>query len=367
MHSESIDMNPWQPELPRRSAVLQAARNQGQSVIAVLPFHYPQALLRACGFHPMEIWGPPHVTAILDDEHFQEYACSIVRNATQFLKTELAGLVDAILIPHTCDSLQGMASVLQGFARTAPVLTLYLPRGRRDSDLVYAQAELKQLAQRLSHISGVTPTDQELHAAMDLEDQAMDAHRQVMAHRRQYAASDRALFSVLRSREYLAPQAFLDQIATLPVAETPDARAGVFLSGIVPEPMAVFDLLNDNGVIVVGDDLACGSRRLYQRFDDPDPFVRMARQMLSMAPEPTISPPLSERNAFILDRLQSTGARGLLIYDVKFCEPEAFYVPLLEKATRAAGFPCLHLEVELERHVPDQIQTRIGAFLEVIQ
>lgn len=360
-------MNPWIPTIPSRTDILQRMRAQGTPIIAVLPFHYPHALLRACGFHPMEIWGPPHITAVLDDEHFQEYACSIVRNATQFLKTDLSGQVDAILIPHTCDSLQGMASVLQGFAQTAPVLTLYLPRGRRESDLEYARAELQQLAQRMSAISGVTPTPQQLHAAMDLEDQAMAAFREVMANRRRYAVGDRTLFTVLRSREYLPPQDFLELLASLPVSPTPDTRPGVFLSGIVPEPMALFDLLNDNGVIVVGDDLACGSRRLYQSFDDANPVLRLSRQMLSMAPEPTISPALAERNAHILERLATTGARGLLIYDVKFCEPEAFYVPLLEKASRAAGFPCLHLEVELLQHVPDQIQTRISAFLEVIR
>lgn len=360
-------MTSWTPSLPSRHTVLAQQRAQGQRVIAVLPFHYPHALLRACGFHPMEIWGPPHISATLDDEHFQEYACSIVRNATQFLKQDLCGLVDAILIPHTCDSLQGMASVLQGFARTAPVLTLYLPRGRRPSDLEYAQAELRQLAQRLCAISGATPTPEALHAAMDLEDQAMAAHRRVLAQRRQYAVSDRSLYSTLRAREYLAPQDYLAQLAALPLAAQPDTRAGVFLSGIVPEPMGLFDLLNDNGAIVVGDDLACSARRLYAPFDDADPWLRMARQMLSMAPEPTISPALDARNAHILQRLRDAGAAGMLIYDVKFCEPEAFYVPLLEKAVRAAGLPCLHLEVELECHVPDQIQTRIGAFLEILR
>lgn len=360
-------MFPWTPTLPRRAEVLQRVRAQGQHTIAVLPFHYPHALLRACGFHPMEIWGPPHVTSILDDAHFQEYACSIVRNATQFLQTELSGQVDAILIPHTCDSLQGMASVLQGFVRTAPVLTLYLPRGRRPCDLEYAQAEMRQLAQSLSAISGVSPTPAQWHAAMDLEDQAMAAVRTVMAHRRHYAVGDRALFTVLRAREYLEPQEFLALVDTLPLAPTPDTRPGVFLSGIVPEPMALFDLINQQGAIVVGDDLACTSRRLYPRCADADPVLRQSRQMLSMAPEPTISPAVAERNAHLLERLAATGARGLLIYDVKFCEPEAFYVPLLEKAARAAGTPCLHLEVELEQHVPDQIQTRISAFLEILQ
>lgn len=366
MPSET-EMKDYAPNLPSRAAVMQRMRAEGKHIAAVLPFHYPHALLRACGFHPMEIWGPPHVTAILDDEHFQEYACSIVRNATQFLKTDLSGQVDAILIPHTCDSLQGMASVLQGFAKTAPVLTLYLPRGRRDADLDYAYAELKQLAERLSRISGVTPNERQLHAAIDLDDRAMAALRDVMAHRRRYAVGDRVLFTVLRSREFLPPEDFLAQVTSLPVAEVPDTRPGVFLSGIVPEPMSVFDLLNDNGIIVVGDDLACGSRRIYATFGDVDPMRRLARQMLSMAPEPTISPAVAERNAHIMGQLAATGAHGLLIYDVKFCEPEAFYVPLLEKTARAAGIPCLHLEVELEMHIPDQIQTRISAFLEVIR
>ena len=317
-------MNDWRPKLPRRAEVLQRLRDEGRHIAAVLPFHVPHALLRACGFHPMEIWGPAHVTAILDDEHFQEYACSIVRNATQFLKTDLAGRVDAVLIPHTCDSLQGMASVLQGFARTAPVLTLYLPRGRRDADCDYAVAELSQLKERLCVISGAAPSDVDLHRAMDLEDKVMAACREVMANRRMIDVSDRALFSVLRAREYLPPEEVLALIASLPRRDAPDERPGVFISGIVPEPMTMFDLLNDNGVLVVGDDLACGSRRIYQAFGDVDPMRRLAKQMLSMVPEPTISPSVAERNAHLMGQLAETKARGLLIYDVKFCEPEAF-------------------------------------------
>ena len=188
-----------------------------------------------------------------------------------------------------------------------------------------------------------------------------------MENRRLIEVSDRVLFSVLRAREYLPPEDVLSLIECLPRCDVPDERPGIFISGIVPEPMTMFDLLNDNGVLVVGDDLACCSRRIYQPFGDVDPMRRLANQMLSMAPEPTISPAVAERNAHLMGQLKATDARGLLIYDVKFCEPEAFYVPLLEKAVRAAGLPCLHLEVELEEHVPDQIQTRIAAFLEVIR
>jgi benzoyl-CoA reductase/2-hydroxyglutaryl-CoA dehydratase subunit BcrC/BadD/HgdB len=355
------------PDLPRREDVLQRMREGGRRIIAVLPFHYPRALLRACGFHPMEIWGPTKITANRDDHHFQEYACAIVRNATQFLQTDLEGRVDAILVPHTCDSLQGMASVLQGFARTAPVLTLYLPRGRRDSDHAFARAELGRLAGQLSAISGVAPTPAQLHAAIDAEDQAMKASADAAAQRRRFDVGDRTFFTLLRSREYLPPDMFMQAIARLPVREAPDPRPGIFLSGIVPEPMSLFDLLNDEGVIVVGDDLACGSRRLYARCSHEDPLERLAMQMLSMAPEPTVSPPIGERNAHLLGRLRESGARGLIVYDVKFCEPEAFYLPLLVQAVKAAGMACLHVEVELEEHLAEQVQTRISAFLEIVR
>ena len=231
----------------------------------------------------------------------------------------------------------------------------------------HAVAELTALKARLCAISGATPSDADLHRAMDLEDKVMAACREVMTHRRLIDVSDRVLFSVLRAREYLPPEEVLALIERLPRRAVADERPGVFISGIVPEPMSMFDLLNDSGVLVVGDDLACGSRRLYRSFGDSDPMRRLARQMLSMAPEPTISPAVAERNANLMARLAETRASGLLIYDVKFCEPEAFYVPLLEKTVRAAGLPCLHLEVELEEHIPDQIQTRINAFLEVIQ
>src|SRR4030066_313196 len=45
--------------LPTRRRVIAEARDRGRRVVAVLPYHYPRALLRAFGFHPVELWGPP--------------------------------------------------------------------------------------------------------------------------------------------------------------------------------------------------------------------------------------------------------------------------------------------------------------------
>ena len=44
------------PELPSRRDVIERTRQRGGRAMAVLPYHYPRALLRAHGFHPVELW-----------------------------------------------------------------------------------------------------------------------------------------------------------------------------------------------------------------------------------------------------------------------------------------------------------------------
>ncbi|MFN8129009.1 MAG: hypothetical protein U0R28_09460 [Candidatus Nanopelagicales bacterium] len=41
-----------------RTQTLERARGQGLRILAALPYHYPRALVRAHGFHPMEVWAP---------------------------------------------------------------------------------------------------------------------------------------------------------------------------------------------------------------------------------------------------------------------------------------------------------------------
>lgn len=355
------------PAVPTRTDAIRAARQDGLRVAAVLPVHYPRALLRAHGFHPMEVWGPPGVDPAVGNRHFQAYTCAVVRNATSFL---LAGgvEVDAILVPHTCDATQGMASVLKDFVPpNAPVLTLYLPRGRRDSDLEYLIAELKRLGEELGRVSGHRPTDAELHDAIRREDAAAAAADALRLERGQVALSDRDFYALLRAREYLAPEAFLAAAAAAPRGPSPAKGTPLILSGIVPEPMEIFDEIAAMGARVVDDDFACLARRTYPVVDDDDPWRRLARALLAAPPEPTLGSPIPERVAHVRKKLQAAGARGLVVYGVKFCEPELFYLPLLRTGLEEAGLQVLHVEFDLARTLPAQTLTRVEAFVEMLR
>ena len=72
--NKKLDMNSSMnalPPIPSRQEVAEAFKEQGGSVAAVLPIHYPRALLRSFHFLPMEVWGPPKVSSTFGESHLQ--------------------------------------------------------------------------------------------------------------------------------------------------------------------------------------------------------------------------------------------------------------------------------------------------------
>ncbi len=353
--------------IPTRKEVIAKVKAEGFQLGAIMPFHYPRALLRAFDIHPMEIWGPPHVEPMEGKQHFPEYTCQIVQKATRFLQSEQADSIDCILIPHTCDSLQGMASVFKDFIKLPqPIYTLYHPRGRRASDLEYLEMELRSLSQKITDQTGKTLSEERLHHEIDLEER-VDRLVEGIAHNRgHYTLTDRTFYTFLRSREYLPVQDFIDLAESLPKGKADLKGPGLLLSGIVPEPLDLFDHINSFGAHVIIDDLACCSRRIYRAPDESDAFKRLAGQLISMPPDPTVSTPYAERFEYLKGLMNKSGARAVVVFNVKFCEPELFYIPMFEDVMKQAGWPFIFIENELTSELPEQIVNRLNSFVEVL-
>jgi benzoyl-CoA reductase/2-hydroxyglutaryl-CoA dehydratase subunit BcrC/BadD/HgdB len=120
------------------------------------------------------------------------------------------------------------------------------------------------------------------------------------------------------------------------------------------------------GGVVVADDLACCGRRLYPPGHREEAFSRMAERMLTASPDPTRGSPIRDRLAHLLRRVETCGAKGVVFYDVKFCEPELFDLPTLRKELQTGGVPSVAIEVDLNDPLSQQVLTRLEAFVEMI-
>ncbi len=360
----------YRVDIPSRMKTLHEFRQQGGCIAAVLPIHYSRALLRAFNFLPMEVWGPPMVSGGFGEAHLQPYVCSIVRNALSFIKSGSLQATDLILVPHACDSLQGLGSLLLDFVpQQQPVLTQYIPRGKRESDLDFLAGEFRTIFQRLESITGKSPSSAELMACIHREEQADGLLAKLHQQRRGVPLEDESFYRLVRSREYLPAEKFT-QLAQQTLAQPGELEhkgIPLILSGIVPEPMTLFTTLSEMGAHVVADDFACCGRRLYPAGTNNDPFRRIAEQIIHAPPDSTHGSTISERLDHLLKLVKDFAARAVIFYEVKFCEPELFDLPQLHQGLRDHGVPSLTVEIDLNDGLAQPIENRLAAFLEMLQ
>jgi len=365
-------------KIPKRQKVIKDHRKGGGRVAAVFPIHYPRELLRGHGFLPVEVWGPPGIDDSPAGQHLQAYTCAIVRNGLSFFLQGGLDEVDVVVVPNACDSLQGLGSVLLDFVnRRIPVVTFYPPRATRPSDSEYLQRELASMGEKLSKISGVSPSPAELREAIAREVEADELLASLHSRRKELPLDDAGLYWLLRSREYLPAEQFseiarevLDEVDDEDGAPgATDKRKGtpIVVSGIVPEPMEIFETLGEIGAVVAADDLACCGRRLYPAGLSDEPLRRIGERLMGGPPDPMRGSPIQLRIQHLKRLVRESGAKGVVFYDVKFCEPEQFDLPLIREALKADGVPSVALEVDLSNQLPGQTVTRLEAFVEMLR
>jgi benzoyl-CoA reductase/2-hydroxyglutaryl-CoA dehydratase subunit BcrC/BadD/HgdB len=363
--------------MTREPYIQRQRAEHGRKAVAVLPIHYPKELLTALDLLAVEVWGPPGPPRGDAAGRIQPYVCAVVRNALAFLASGGADVADAALFPHTCDSIQQLATLapdLGGWSK--PALTFLHPRGdpTRPSARRFLGAELRALASRLEAIAGRRLEPDRLAAAIRLH-REIDAQRAALLDgRARLPLDDRALYALLRRGEWLWPE---DHLAALRAARAqlgtaPRAALPVLVTGYFPEPAAFLDVLNGAGAFVAADDYACVGRRVIRETGAPDapvgdPWEALLDRHAAAPPCPTRTADPAARARHLEALLDRSGARGVIVHVVRSCEPELFDVPVIRRLCAGRGVPLLYLEGELEAQLSGQAVTRVEAFAELLR
>lgn len=357
----------------RKAYIEKQKREHNRKVLAVLPIHYPKEILTALDILAVELWGPPGPPRGDAAGRLQVYICSLVRNATAFLAGDDVGMVDGVLYPHTCDSIQGMSTLLEDFGGwEKPVFRFFHPRGEsRKSLRTFLVAELKSLAAQLSDFVGREMDMDALRRAIAMHRRIDEARAGLLGRRSHLEMSDSELYRVLRRGEFLWPEDHLQELREAEGAFRPEVvQKGIpiMISGYVPEPMAIFQVLEEAGAFVAADDYAGVGRRLVPSILEvgEDPFATLAEMSYAAPPCPTQTSTQGRRMEYLSRLFDAHGAVGVIVHELKFCEPELFDYPAIKKTFSEKGAPVLLLEGELELELSGQVVTRIEAFIELL-
>ena len=356
-----------------RNATISARKKLGLKTVVVLPVHYPRELFTAMDVHTVELWGPPGPPRGPDAGRIPAYACAVVRNALAFLASGGADAADAVLFPHTCDSIQGLATLAPDFGGWGkPALRYLHPKGGDGpAARAFVRAEIAHLADELGRLTGRPLELRRLSEAIELHARIDRLRGEILTRRSYLDMEDAALYKILRRGEYLEAGDHLAELAVTARGlgeERVQRGVPLMITGYVPEPMTLFDALASAGAYVAADDYASVGRRvpLSLPADGGDPLDTLAAKSFTMPPCPTRGADRDVRMGYLEGLYRRSGAAGLVVHVQKFCEPELFDVPAIRRRFARIGAPLLYLEGELETPLSGQFVTRLEAFVEMV-
>jgi benzoyl-CoA reductase/2-hydroxyglutaryl-CoA dehydratase subunit BcrC/BadD/HgdB len=355
-----------------RLQYLTKQKKKGRYLFGVFPAHYPKEILWAMNILPVEIWDPP-LEITTANAHLQPTICPVVKLGLELVLRGKTDILDAFLFPHTCDSIQNIASVISNYLGIEkPCYFFYNPKAPYpDSAHNYYGIQLKNFVKSLENRFGHLNPNR-LAACLRQREQISTLLKELYDFRskRRLKMSNKKFYETIRKGEYLFPDDFIPELETCLKQNKRESRKDsipVILSGILSNPKEILSHLDRLGVLVVHDDLLnAGRRLLLPENKEEDPFKQIAQSYFQTPPCSTKGSSVKQRTEHLLHLVRLTGAKGIIANGVKFCEPEWFYIPNIKASLKEKGVPMLVLDTELNQGLSGQMKTRIEAFIEMI-
>ncbi|NMB35138.1 MAG: 2-hydroxyacyl-CoA dehydratase [Firmicutes bacterium] len=334
----------------------------------------PEELIHAAGFFPYGISGG-RARMEFADAHLQSWTCSFVRSSLSLALEGKLDFLDGLIIPQTCDTTRNVSGIWQ-HANPLPFLQEYrLPRQvDRPSARNYLIYELNRLKEELEKFSGRKITEEKIKESIALynDNRNLLARLFVLHEQNPAAISNRELYTIIEAA-LLMPVEILNKylnglIEALENEEAaPKSKIRLFISGTLLEPLEILDFIDENGGLVVGDDLKNGSRYIDAQVQtNDDPLAALADRQLKRIPGAFYDPPHNPRRHFLVKTARDKKVQGVIFLHLRNCEPENYDFYDNMQALEESGIPAIRIETEFVTAPSGQIRTRVEAFLEMI-
>lgn len=347
-------------------------REAGGRVVGHFQVYFPEEIAHAAGLLPFKVRGAP-IESVQADSRFGSYLCSIVKTS---LELALSRRVEMeLFVTHPiCDAARNLAGVW-GRNFPYPCQILYLPQNASSpSAAAYLRGEYDRLRRTIAEIAGRPVTDDDLRRSIAVFNENRALLRELYAIKRDapwlVAAHEAyALVAVggLVPRE--EHNALLREVLPMIRARAIHAQDRiriVFEGGFCEQPP--IDLIRSIGrsCYVVDDDLHIGMRWILADVPaGPDPLADLAAAYLDRSSySPVQHDPRKPKERMLLERVERSGARAVIVSAAKMCEPgleeQVAYVHALD----TAKVPHFVTEFEENMTTFEQLEIQLDTFVE---
>lgn len=356
----------------------------GGKVIGTFCLYVPEEIIRALGGVAVGLcagaeWAYDEVEQILPRN-----TCALIKSFMGFKMGKVCPYVesaDLVIGETTCD---GKKKAYELFGEMAPVHVMELPQMKRPDDMKLWRAEIDRLVAKLEEVTGNKLTAENLAKGIQEVNDKRRALQHLNAARKASPApisGKDALLAVQVAFYDDVPRftqmvnKLADELEARVAAGTGVAPVGVPRVLVTGSPMSIPnwklpDIIEKAGGVVVTEELCTGSR-YYEKLVAEDASSMDA--MLDDIAEKYLDincacfTPNPGRIDDVIRLAKEYNADGILHYALQFCGPYTIEAYSVEKAAQDAGIPVLRVDTDYSMEDVGQLQTRIEAFLEMLE
>jgi benzoyl-CoA reductase subunit C len=349
-------------------------KRQGEKVVGCRCIYIPEEIIWAAGMLPYPIYGTPDPIGPAD-AYFQSCACEFIRNVFDHgLKGNLS-FVDHLVVANTCEFLRGLCNLWSTYIQDVPISMLNNPlKLMNNSNRDYYCKVLEQFKTDMEQLSGKKITDEKLYDAITLYNETRALLKELYMLRKQdpppISGEDAftvAMASTLMPKDQVNPllRRFLEDIKDRGASENFGPR--IMVTGSIIDHPALIRMVEEEGGIVVIDDLCTTSRYFWDQVEDLKDPIEALYKFENGRPLCSCTHPMEFRMQHLHKLIDEFNVEAVIYFNVKYCHPMAYEGPMVKEELEAMDIPMTVLEVSHDMSGLGQLRTRIQAFVEMVE
>ncbi|HEX6811772.1 MAG TPA: benzoyl-CoA reductase subunit C [Planctomycetota bacterium] len=365
----------------RFAAVREWKQRTGGLAIGFLPVYVPREVLHAMGVLPVAVMGAgDDLEIIRGDAYYQSYICHLPRSTIELGLNGALDCLDGMLFPATCDVIRNLSGMwmMQVPGKYAHYLDVPQDFSPEVGGAFYRH-EIEQIAEALAARGAKPLTATALRASIAVynENKALVDGLYGLRQKEPWRVATAELYLLLRAGCVLPVEehsAMLrDYLAAVREADrTPMDQARVLLAGSFCEqpPLGLIKTLERAGCYIVDDDFVQVHRWIKGpiRASGDDPLGDLVLAYLRQG----IQSPIryideAKKGQELVDRVEQSGAEGVIFCAPSFCDPALLDQPMAVAAMDKAGVPWTAFKYSENTGQFQVIREQAGTFADSIK
>lgn len=360
------------------------ARAAGRKVVGTFCLYVPEEIILAVDGICVGLCAGAEIGTEHAEQIVPRNTCALIKSFIGFKLARVCPYLEAcdlIIGETTCD---GKKKAYELFNELAETFVIETPQMKAPAERTLWRSEIGRLAAKVEEIAGREITASNLRSAI----QTSNAKRRALHRLNALRAADPAPISgrdallINQIQFFDDPVRFTENINALcdeleervakQVGATPQDIPRLLISGC---PMALPNwklpfLIEKSGAVIVGEESCIGERGTRNLVVDEgatkdELLDHIAERYLGI--DCACFTPNNERLDHVVEMARQYKADGVIHYALNFCTPYAMESRKVEQTLGREDIPLLKLETDYSMQDAPQLETRIQAFIELMQ